>query len=70
MLNHKNAVWAPKLDFVEGACFDSGFGVGLQLGDELALVLILLLSVCNILWKGSGWYRRYFGLWEASLEWL
>ena len=49
MLNHKNAVWAPKLDFVEGACFDSGFGVGLQLGEELALVLILLLSVCDFM---------------------
>ena len=49
MLNHKNAVWAPKLDFVEGACFDSGFGVGLQLGDELALVLTILLSVCDFM---------------------
>ena len=42
-------MWVPKLDFVEGACFDSGFGVGLQLGEELALVLILLLSVCDFM---------------------
>ena len=49
MLNHKNTVWVPKLDFVEGAYFDSGFGVGLQLGEELALVLILLLSVCDFI---------------------
>ena len=57
MLNHKNAVWAPKLDFVEGACFDSGFGVGLQLGDELALVLTILLSVCDFM-GGTGLVRK------------
>ena len=49
MLNHKNAVRASKLDFVEGVGFDSGFWVGLQLGEELALVLILLLSVCDFM---------------------
>ena len=57
MLNHKNAVCVPKLDFVEGACFDSGFGVGLQLGEELALVLILLLSVCDFM-VGIGLVRK------------
>ena len=57
MLNHKNAVWIPKLGFIEGAWFDSGFGVGLQLGEELALVLSLLLSVCNFM-VGIGLVRK------------
>ena len=44
-------------NFVEVVGFDSGFGVGLQLGEELALVLILLLSVCDFM-VGIGLVRK------------
>ena len=50
-------------NFVEVVGFDSGFGVGLQLGEELALVLVLLLlSGCGFMVE-IGLVRKI--LWEA-----